>query len=115
MRNVYIIGIGITTFTRLEYPLYEIASYPAMEAMRDCGVTEIDHLFVANVGGGRLNRQTGLASAVVDNLSLTPAGAETIENGPASGASAPGTGDKNLLLQTPPLIRIICTKIGHVQ
>jgi len=63
-----------------------------MEAMRDCGVTEIDHLFVANVGGGRLNRQTGLASAVVDNLSLTPAGAETIENGPASGASAIKTG-----------------------
>ncbi|HTY09078.1 MAG TPA: acetyl-CoA acetyltransferase, partial [Candidatus Edwardsbacteria bacterium] len=43
---------------------------------------------VANMGGGRVNHQTGLASAVVDNLSLCPAGAETIENGPASGASA---------------------------
>jgi len=43
---------------------------------------------VANMGGGRVNHQTGLASAVVDTLSLTPAGAETIENGPASGASA---------------------------
>jgi acetyl-CoA C-acetyltransferase len=92
MRDVYIIGTGITAFTRLEYPLYEIASYPAMEAMRDCGVSDIDHLFVANLGGGRLNRSTGLASAVVDNLSLTPAGAETIENGPASGASAIKTG-----------------------
>ena len=40
------------------------------------------------MGGGRINHQTGLASAVVDTLSLTPAGAETIENGPASGASA---------------------------
>jgi acetyl-CoA C-acetyltransferase len=40
------------------------------------------------MGGGRINHQTGLASAVVDGLSLTPAGAETIENGPASGASA---------------------------
>jgi acetyl-CoA C-acetyltransferase len=92
MRDVYIIGTGITAFTRLEFPLYEIASYPAMEAMRDCGVSDIDHLFVANLGGGRLNRSTGLASAVVDNLSLTPAGAETIENGPASGASAIKTG-----------------------
>jgi len=88
MRDVYIIGIGITSFTRLEFPLYEIAAFPAMEAMKDCGVTEIDHLFVANLGGGRINRATGLASAVIDTLSLTPAGAETIENGPASGASA---------------------------
>jgi acetyl-CoA C-acetyltransferase len=45
-------------------------------------------VYVANMGGGRLAHQTGLASAVVDTLSLTPAGAETIENGPASGASA---------------------------
>ena len=40
------------------------------------------------MGGGRINHQTGLASAVVDTLSLTPAAAEVIENGPASGASA---------------------------
>jgi acetyl-CoA C-acetyltransferase len=92
MQEVYIIGIGITSFTRLDFPLYEIASFPAMEAMKDCGVTEIDHLFVANLGGGRINRSTGLASAVVDTLSLTPAGAESIENGPASGASAIKTG-----------------------
>ncbi len=88
MRDVYIIGVGITSFARLEFPLYEIAAYPAMLAMKDCGVTNIDHLFVANLGGGRINRATGLASAVIDTLSLTPAGAETIENGPASGASA---------------------------
>jgi acetyl-CoA C-acetyltransferase len=88
MREVYVVGIGITSFSRLEYPLVEIASYPAMMAMKDCGIREIDHLYVANMGAGRLNRQTGLASAVVDSLSLTPAGAEAIENGPASGASA---------------------------
>lgn len=92
MRDVYIIGIGMTTFTRLDFPLYEIAAYASMEAMRDCGVTKIDHLFIANLGGGRINRATGLASAVIDTLSLTPAGAETIENGPASGASAIKTG-----------------------
>jgi acetyl-CoA C-acetyltransferase len=40
------------------------------------------------MGGGRINRQTALGSALVDHLSLCPAGAETIENGPASGASA---------------------------
>jgi acetyl-CoA C-acetyltransferase len=88
MRDVYVAGIGITSFTRLEYPLLEIAAYPGMMAMRDCGIDHIDHLYVANMGAARLNRQTGLASAVVDNLSLTPAGADGIENGPASGASA---------------------------
>ncbi|MFH0878693.1 MAG: acetyl-CoA acetyltransferase [Lentisphaerota bacterium] len=88
MREVYAIGLGITSFSRLEYPLSEIASYAGMMAMKDAGTNKIDHLYVANMGGGRINGQTGLASAVVDSLSLTPAGAETIENGPASGASA---------------------------
>ncbi|MEW5820610.1 MAG: acetyl-CoA acetyltransferase [Cyanobacteriota bacterium] len=88
MRDVYVLGIGITSFTRLEYPLYEIAAYPAKMAMKDAGIETVDHIFVSNMGGARLNNQTGLASAVVDNLSLLPAGAETIENGPASGASA---------------------------
>ncbi|NLI78636.1 MAG: acetyl-CoA acetyltransferase [Candidatus Riflebacteria bacterium] len=88
MRDVYVIGIGITSFSRLEYPLVEIAAYPAIMAMKDCGLTKVDHLFVANMGASRLNHQTALASAVVDHLSLCPAGAECIENGPASGASA---------------------------
>ena len=88
MRDVYVVGIGITSFTRLEYPLVEIAAYPGLMALRDSGLSKVDHLYAANMGGGRINNQTGLASALVDHLSLTPAGAETIENGPASGASA---------------------------
>ncbi len=88
MRDVYVVGIGITSFTRLEYPLVEIASYPAMMALKDAGISKVDHLYAANMGAARINHQTGLASAVVDSLSLAPAGAETIENGPASGASA---------------------------
>ena len=88
MRDVYVAGIGITSFTRLEYPLVEIAAYPGLMAMRESGTKSIDQLYVANMGAARVNHQSGLASAVVDNLSLTPAGAETIENGPASGASA---------------------------
>ena len=88
MREVYVAGIGITTFTRLEYALSEIASYASMMALRDAGVTEVDDVYVANMGGARVNHQTALASAVVDSLSLTPAGAAAIENGPASGGSA---------------------------
>ena len=88
MRDVYVAGIGITTFTRLEYALSEIASYASMMALKDAGVTEVDDVYVANMGGARVNHQTALASAVVDSLSLTPAGAAAIENGPASGGSA---------------------------
>src|SRR3974377_843530 len=92
MRDVYAVGVGITSFTRLEYPLSEIAAYPAMMALKDAGPSKVDHLYVANMGSARLNHQSGFASAVVDTLSLTPAGAEVIENGPASGASAIKTG-----------------------
>ena len=88
MRDVYVAGIGITTFTRLEYPLTEIASYASMMALRDAGVTEVDQIYVANMGAARINHQTALASAVADSLSLLPAGAASIENGPASGAAA---------------------------
>lgn len=88
MREVYVVGVGITSFSRLEFPLIEIAGYPGMVALRDSGLEKVDHLYVANMGASRLNRLTGLASAVVDHLSLTPIGAECIENGPASGASA---------------------------
>jgi acetyl-CoA C-acetyltransferase len=88
MRDVYVAGIGITTFTRLEYPLSEIAAYASMMALKDAGITEVDQVYVANMGAARVNHQTALASAVVDSLSLTPAGAAAIENGPASGAAA---------------------------
>ena len=88
MRDVYVAGLGITSFTRLEYPLLEIASYAGLKAMEDAGIRDIGQVYVANMGGGRINNETGLASAVVSDLSLCPAGAETIENGPASGASA---------------------------
>jgi acetyl-CoA C-acetyltransferase len=88
MRDVYVAGIGITSFTRLEYPLVEIAAYPGLMAMKESGIKNIEQVYVANMGASRINHQTGLASAVVNDLSLMPAGAETIENGPASGASA---------------------------
>ena len=88
MREVYVAGIGITTFTRLEYPLVEIASYASMMALKDAGITEVDQLYVANMGAPWVNHQTALGSAVADSLSLLPAGAAAIENGPASGAAA---------------------------
>ena len=45
MRDVYVVGIGITSFTRLEYPLVEIAAYPGLMALRECGLNKVDHLY----------------------------------------------------------------------
>ena len=93
MREVYVVGIGITSFTRLEYPLSEIAAYPAMAGAEGRRALE---------GEPRLCGQHGRRPGLITNpawpapssirLSLTPAGAEVIENGPASGASAIKTG-----------------------
>jgi acetyl-CoA C-acetyltransferase len=59
-------------------------------AITDAGADRaaIDSVYVANMGSGRNNRQLAIASALVDRMNLFPAAAESIENGPASGASA---------------------------
>ena len=59
MRDVYVVGIGITSFTRLEYPVSEIAAYPAMMAMKDAGLSKVDHVYVANMGSVRLTTSPG--------------------------------------------------------
>jgi len=91
MRDVAILGVGMTPFGRLDDDdLMDLLSSASLHAMEDAGIgeTPIDAVYVANMGGGILNHQTGIASALVDNIALLPAPADLIENGPASGASA---------------------------
>ncbi|MBM3319559.1 MAG: acetyl-CoA acetyltransferase [Candidatus Eisenbacteria bacterium] len=89
MRAVGIAGIGHTKFGRLDYDLVDIMAWSSLEALKDAGIEGgIDQVFVANMGAGAINNQTGIASALVSRIFLEPAMAETIENGPASGASA---------------------------
>ena len=93
MRKVAIVGIGHTVFGNLsDYDLVDIMSFASADAMDDAGIREnrkiIDQVLVANVGGGILNHQTGIASSLVSRIDLEPAMAELVENGPASGASA---------------------------
>ncbi len=91
--RVGIAAIGQIKFGNLsDYDLVDIMAYTATEALKDAGIVEnrriIDQVFVANMGGGIINHQTGIASALVSRLDLEPASAELVENGPASGASA---------------------------
>ncbi|MEW6228987.1 MAG: acetyl-CoA acetyltransferase [Bacillota bacterium] len=93
MRKVGIAGVGHTKFGRSDVPLVDLLSLAALEALDDAGIktgnaSEVDQVFVATMGAGMLNHQSSVASALVDTLNLQPAMAETVENGPASGASA---------------------------
>jgi acetyl-CoA C-acetyltransferase len=90
-RDVAVIGVGMIPFGRRdEDSLMDMLAWAGLKALDDAGLGEggVDALYVANMGSGVIQHQTGLASATVDRLSLLPAAAESIENGPASGASA---------------------------
>jgi len=91
MRDVAIIGAGMIPFGKhYEDSLLDMLASASLKALDDAclGNQTVDALYVANVGGGILQHQTAIASSLADRLSLLPAAAETIENGPASGASA---------------------------
>lgn len=91
MRDVAIIGAGMIPFGRRdEDSLLDLLAYASLKALDDAGLGDqsVDAVYVANMGAGILQHQTAIASALVDRLSLLPAAAETVENGPASGASA---------------------------
>jgi len=91
MRQVAIIGAGMIPFGRRdEDSLLDMLAYASLNALDDAGMGKkgVDAVYVANMGAGILQHQTSVASALVDRLSLIPAAADAIENGPASGASA---------------------------
>ncbi|HUM36298.1 MAG TPA: acetyl-CoA acetyltransferase, partial [Anaerolineae bacterium] len=89
MRDVAIIGVGMIPFGRRdEDTLVDMLAYASLKALDDAGVEAVDAVYVANMGSGILQHQTAVASALVDRLSLLPAAADLVENGPASGGSA---------------------------
>jgi acetyl-CoA C-acetyltransferase len=93
MRRVAITGIGHTIFGNLsDFDLVDVMAYASTDALDDGGIRKerkiIDQVIVANVGGGQLNHQAGIASSLVSRLDLEPSMAELVENGPASGGSA---------------------------
>jgi acetyl-CoA C-acetyltransferase len=93
MKKVAITGIGHTVFGNLsEFDLVDIMAFASADALDDAGIREkrnlIEQVIVANMGGGVLAHQTGIASSLVSRIGLEPAMAELVENGPASGGSA---------------------------
>ncbi len=91
MRKVAIIGVGMIPFGRRdEDTLVDMLAYASMKALDDAGLGDknVDAIYVGNMGAGILQHQTALASALADRLSMLPAAADAVENGPASGGSA---------------------------
>src|SRR5512139_2678553 len=95
MRDVAVIGVGMIQFGRRdEDTLMDMLAYASLKALDDAmlGDQRVDAVYVGNMGSGMLQHQSSIASSLVDRLSLLPAAADTIENGPASGGSAVKTG-----------------------
>ncbi|MEW5868491.1 MAG: acetyl-CoA acetyltransferase [Chloroflexota bacterium] len=100
MRDVAIIGAGMIPFGRRdEDSLLDMLAYASLKALEDAGMLgpsgqdkTVDAVVVGNMGAGMLQHQSSIASSLVDRLSLLPAAAEAVENGPASGGSAVKTG-----------------------
>ncbi|WP_455141801.1 thiolase C-terminal domain-containing protein [Candidatus Hodarchaeum mangrovi] len=89
MREVVIIGASMgARWGKYEGSLIEMMAEASLGAIKDAGTDILDALYVANMGSGRINNQTALGSALIDYLNLFPAVGATIENGPASGATA---------------------------
>ena len=91
MRPVAIVGAGMIPFGRRDDDnLMDLLAYASLNALDDAGLGDkgVNAVYVANMGAGMLNHQMSVASALVDRLSLQPAAAESVENGPASGGSA---------------------------
>ncbi len=93
MRDVAVIGVGMIPFGRRdEDSLMDMLAMASLKALDDAGLGDkekpMDAVYVGNMGAGILQHQTAVASSLVDRLSLLPAAAETVENGPASGGSA---------------------------
>ena len=91
MREVAVLGVGMIPFGRRdEDTLLDMLAYASLHALDDAGLGDkgVDAVYVGNMGAGMLQHQSAIASSLVDRLSLLPAAADTVENGPASGGSA---------------------------
>ena len=92
MRPVVISGVGMIPFERRdEDSLVDMMAMAGIRAIDNAGLDvhhPVDAVYVGNMASGLFNHQVSVASALVDRLSLFPAAAERVENGPASGGSA---------------------------
>jgi acetyl-CoA C-acetyltransferase len=89
MRDVAVISAGMgSRWGKYNGTLIEMMAEASLDAIKDAGTDALDAVYIANMGAGRINNQTALGSALIDYINLFPAVGASIENGPASGATA---------------------------
>ncbi len=91
MEKVAIIGVGHTKFGKLEKKgLLDLLCEASLDALDNSNTSEQDFnsVYVGAMSPAAFNNISGIASALVDRISLLPAAADHIKNGPASGGSA---------------------------
>jgi len=89
MRDVAIIGIGMTRFGELwEKSLRDLMVEAGLQAIADAGVDHVDSMYVGCMSGGLFVEQEHLASLASDFLGLGPIPATRVESACASGGLA---------------------------
>ena len=89
MRDVYVIGAGITQFGELwDQSLRDLFVVAAQEAMRDATVERLDGMYVGCMSPGLLVEQEHLSSLLADYLGVAPVPCVRVESACASGGVA---------------------------
>ena len=118
MNKVAIVGIGHTKFGRLkDKGLMDLLCEASLEAIENSNTSkkDFDSVYVGAMSPGAFSQLSGIASALVDKLSLLPAAADHIKNGPASGGSAIKTGFQAIASGMSDLVLVVCgEKMTHV-
>jgi acetyl-CoA C-acetyltransferase len=89
MRDVYVIGAGITQFGELwDLSLRDLFVAAAREAMRDAAIERLDGMYVGSMSPGLLVEQEHLSSLLADYLGAAPVPCVRVESACASGGVA---------------------------
>jgi len=89
MRDVAVIGVGMTQFGELwEQSYRDLFVEAAVAAMRDAGVEKIDSMYVGCMSSGLFVGQEHVGSLLADYLGVAPIPALRVESACASGGAA---------------------------
>jgi len=89
MRDVAVIGVGITRFGELwAKSIKDIFVEAALKAMGDAGVDHIDSMYVGAMSPGLFVGQEHLGAVMADYLGVTPVPATRVESACASGGAS---------------------------
>jgi acetyl-CoA C-acetyltransferase len=89
MREVAIVGVGMTAFGELwTSSLRDLFAEAALEALQEAGVDRLDAIYVGNMSAGRFVGQEHLGPLMADQIGMSGVAAMRVESACASGGAA---------------------------